>query len=204
CREARSNIESLKSLGSRVKYFAADIRNGNLVDRIAEEIRSEWGDIRILIHGASVISDKYMHAKTAAQFENVFATKVLGFRNLLMATRNDPLTHICCFSSVVARKGNEGQVDYAMANEVLNRVCQFESRRRNGRCLVKALNWGPWDAGMVTPQLKSYFEFKGYLLIPAGEGGRLFVREMEAEEDDQPVEVLLLRGDPEIWLKDRP
>ena len=59
------------------------------------------------------------------QFMKVFDTKLQGFRNLLQATANDKLTHICCFSSVSARIGNVGQVDYAMANEILNKVLNF-------------------------------------------------------------------------------
>jgi hypothetical protein len=55
-------------------------------------------------------------------FQRVFGAKIGGLRSLLAATADDPLNVICLFSSVAARTGNAGQADYAMANEVLNRV----------------------------------------------------------------------------------
>lgn len=200
CRRIRSNLQKLETRGSQVKYFAVDVRKKDEINRVVKEIHDEWGEIRMLIHAAGIISDKYIHEKPIDQFDDVFTTKVSGFRNLLSATSDDPLAHIFCFSSVVAQKGHAGQVDYAMANETLNKVCQFERKRRNGQCCVKALNWGPWEAGMVTPHLKSYFDARGYALIQVDEGGRLFVKEVETDEDNHPVEVILLRGKPEVWL----
>jgi NAD(P)-dependent dehydrogenase (short-subunit alcohol dehydrogenase family) len=195
CREIRSTLQGLEARGSQVKYFALDIRSADALNRIVREIHAEWGEIRMLIHAAGVIFDKYIHEKTITQFDDVFTTKVSGFRNLLSATRNDPLTRIFCFSSVVAQMGHAGQVDYAMANETLNKVCQFERRRRSGQCRVKALNWGPWDAGMVTPQHRLLFEAAGLSLIPVDDGARLFVKEMEDDGNNGPVEVIIT-GNP--------
>ncbi|NTW20454.1 MAG: KR domain-containing protein, partial [Nostocales cyanobacterium W4_Combined_metabat2_030] len=78
-------------------------------------------------------------------------------RSLLTATQADPLSAICLFSSVAGRTGNAGQADYAMANEVLNRVAQAEAKRRPN-CVVKSIGWGPWAGGMVTPNLKAKFD----------------------------------------------
>ena len=49
-----------------------------------------------------------------------------------------------------------------MANEVLNKVAAAEARRRGRGCLVRAINWGPWDGGMVGPALKARFEERGH------------------------------------------
>lgn len=204
CRKIRSTLHGLEARGSEAKYFAVDIRHADALNRTVSEIHAAWGEIRMLIHGAGIISDKYIHEKKAAQFDDVFTTKVVGFHNLLSAIGKDPLTHIFCMSSVVAQKGHAGQVDYAMANATLNKVCQFERKRRKGQCRVKALNWGPWDAGMVTPQHKALFKSAGYSLIPVDEGARVFVREMEDDGDNRLVEVILLSGEPEIWLNHHP
>jgi NAD(P)-dependent dehydrogenase (short-subunit alcohol dehydrogenase family) len=190
-REIKATVNRLKEKGSEVRYYPADICDIEKLESVVSEIHTQWGEISILIHGAGIISDSYMHEKTIEQFDNVFKTKVDGFRNLLSATQDDPLTHICCFSSIVARGGNIRQADYAMANEVLNKVCGCESRRRDNGCVVKAINWGPWDAGMVMLQHKLHFESKGYVLIPPAEGTRLFVKEMEAPKSRGPAEIIL-------------
>ena len=130
------------------------------------------------IHGAGVLADKRIEQKTTEQFERVFSVKVEGFRNLLHATANDPLSLICVFSSIAARSGNAGQADYAMANEVLNKVAAVEAFRRGPGCVVKSLNWGPWDGGMVTPGLKEHFRELGVPLIPIEEGAQFFVSEI--------------------------
>ena len=53
-----------------------------------------------------------------------------GLRCAADATAEDGLKLLCVFSSVAARTGNEGQADYAMANEVLNKVAVAERARR--------------------------------------------------------------------------
>jgi hypothetical protein len=82
------------------------------------------------------------------------------------------------FSSVAARSGNVGQSDYAMANEVLNKIALAEQARRGPSCVVRALGWGPWEAGMVTPGLKAMFEARGIALIPLAGGAQAFVSDM--------------------------
>ena len=52
------------------------------------------------------------------------------------------------FSSSTARLGRKGQGAYCLANEILNRAASFLSHRYDCRAL--ALNWGPWDGGMVS------------------------------------------------------
>ncbi|MBC2744487.1 MAG: polyketide synthase dehydratase domain-containing protein [Desulfosarcina sp.] len=76
-----------------------------------------------------------------------------------------------------------------MANEALNKMARVESLRRSG-CRVTAINWGPWDGGMVTPALKKAFNSKDIQLIPIETGARLMVAEMK-NADTCPVEVLI-------------
>ena len=100
------------------------------------------------------------------------------------------LTHICCFSSVAARLGNIGQVDYSMANEILNKVCTAEQKKRKDICVVKSLNWAPWEGGMVSPQLKKHFESMGVDLIPLQTGAEIFADEME-DASTEHVEIVV-------------
>jgi hypothetical protein len=98
------------------------------------------------------------------------------------------------FSSVSARCGNNGQSTYAMANEVLNKVAWAESRARGGDVIVKSLGWGPWEGGMVNPQLKAHFAKLGVPMIPLDIGARMLADELQSTQRSQ-VEIVL-GGEP--------
>ncbi|MBT8369658.1 MAG: SDR family oxidoreductase, partial [Deltaproteobacteria bacterium] len=152
-------------------------------------VHQSLGSIRAVIHGAGIIEDRFIVDKTPAQFDRVYDTKVCGFQSILTAVSQEPLRHIIVFSSVTARFGNKGQVDYAVANEVLNKLCRREAYQRK-TCRVVAINWGPWDGGMVTPALQREFRKKGIELIPMDSGVRCMLLEM-SQSDTHPVEIVL-------------
>jgi len=192
-REMAFNLKRLQDAGAVVEYFSCDIGDLPSVERCLDQVRSKLGSINGIIHGAGVLADKLIRDKTEAQYRRVFNTKVNGFKNLLQLTHADPVNVICCFASVAARTGNVGQCDYAMANEVLNKVCRMEKARRLAAgtpCVVKSINWGPWDGGMVSPQLKSHFESLGIGLLPLEAGANAFVDELY-EAPGGEVEVVI-------------
>jgi len=193
-REISDTLASIENAGSLARYSAVDVTSLESVSTALAQSRAEWGDIKAIVHGAGVIADKRVSEKTPEQFDRVFDTKVEGLRTLLSATASDPIALLCFFSSVAARCGNVGQVDYAMANEILNKVAIAESRRRGDRCLVKSLGWGPWEGGMVSPQLKAHFESMGVPLIPLRVGAKMLIDEIT---DGAPQQVeLVLGGEP--------
>ena len=188
-REIADNLRKLKSTGSNVTYYSVDVRNYNDVQGVLNEIRTLHGRIDGIIHAAGVLEDRLIIDKTTAQFERVYNTKVSGLKNLLEATRRDSLKFLVIFSSVAARLGNKGQSDYAMANEVLNKIAQVESVKRSD-CRVLSINWGPWDGGMVTPALKREFERNGIQLIPIEHGAQCLRQEMMVATTG-PVEIVI-------------
>ena len=164
-REVLGTLAALEAEGAKARYAALDVRDSVALGAILADVRAAWGPIHGIVHGAGVLADAFIDKKTDAQFDRVFDTKVLGLRALLEATQIDPLQWICLFSSVAARAGNAGQSDYAMANEILNKIGAVESRRREGRCRVVSIGWGPWDGGMVTPALRGHFQARGVALL---------------------------------------
>lgn len=174
-REIRKNLAELTQMGHTVQYRSLDVSDLDALKTVLDDVRLTIGPISGVIHAAGVLSDKRIQDKTDDQFNYVFQTKVQGWLNLLQATANDVLTHLCCFTSVAAKFGNAGQVDYAMSNEILNKTCQYEALRRGSECTVSAINWGPWDGGMVGAELKRHFERSGIDLIPLKEGADAFI-----------------------------
>lgn len=186
-REIRSTLKAIEAAGCSADYLAVDVTDAaDLASQLAR-VRSQHGPVRCLVHGAGVVADKAIADKTSEMVERVLAPKLDGLEALLNATQNDPLDALVLFSSVAARTGNVGQCDYAMANEWLNKRALFEAKKR-GVC-VKSLNWGPWEAGMVTPALKAYFESHGVALIDLQSGARMLVDELAVRDDE--VEIVL-------------
>lgn len=183
-REILGTLEELEKAGSRTKYVVVDVKDRENLAGHLEEIRKDFGPITGIIHGAGVLNDKFIADKTPEQFDPVFNTKVEGARALLNAVGKDPIDTVCFFSSVAARYGNMGQCDYAMANEILNKVADNEAKKRKGKCTVKSINWGPWDGGMVSPLLKNHFKQMGIPLIPLQLGARKLVEELSETNPD--------------------
>jgi len=187
-RQIAATLAGLAAAGTQARYFCADVQDRRRLGQVVRTIRKQLGPVSGLIHGAGVLEDRLIGDKTAAQFTAVFATKVAGLDNLLAATAEEPLRHIVVFSSVAARFGNKGQADYAMANEALNKLAG-DLRQKRPDCRVVAINWGPWDGGMVGPALKNQFEASGIALIPPQAGSRLAVDLMAA--DNAAVELVV-------------
>jgi acyl transferase domain-containing protein len=192
-REIHRTLAAIQAAGGEARYEAVSVEDAAALGGILARVRAEWGPVAGLVHAAGVLADRKISEKTDEQFDRVFDTKVKGLLALLAATADDPLKLLCVFSSVSARCGNNGQADYAMANEVLAKVAWAESRRRSGT-LVKSFGWGPWEGGMVTPQLKARFASLGVPMIPLAVGARMFVDEVGGA---QPADVeLVLGGEP--------
>ena len=120
-----------------------------------------------------MLADKLIREKTRAQVETVFAPKIAGLEALMSVLDTGQLKTIAFFSSVAARYGNAGQADYAMANEILNRMAHW-LKAAHPDAAVTSIGWGPWDGGMVDDSLKAKFAEMGVALIPRDAGARLF------------------------------
>ncbi len=193
-REIRATLEAVHAAGGTARYRSVDVTDAAALTAMLEETRSDWGPITGLVHGAGVLADRLIVDQTDAQFDRIFNTKVEGLRTLLGCLFADPLKVLCMFSSVSARCGNNGQSTYALSNEILNKVAWAESRTRGGNVLVKSLGWGPWEGGMVNPQLKEHFARLGVPMIPLEVGAQMLADELCGSQAEQ-VE-LVLGGEP--------
>jgi hypothetical protein len=55
---------------------------------------------------------------------------------------------------------------------------------------VVAINWGPWEGGMISDQLRDLYASKGVHLIPTQEGTRMCLSELRRNGASNP-EVLI-------------
>ena len=188
-REALSNIAQMKKAGARVVYRALDVTDASSIETVLAKVRLAVGPITALIHGAGILADRRIEDLTDEQFTQVYSTKVAGIESLLAALKSDPLKAIVLFSSSTGRFGRTGQIAYAAANESLNKIAQEQARFR-ANCKVVAINWGPWDGGMITPALRKLFENEGVGAIPLRQGADVLLRELNVEKSAVEVTVI--------------
>ncbi|MBL1102118.1 type I polyketide synthase [Streptomyces coffeae] len=185
-REIRQTLERVRECGSEAEYLTVDITDPIATTAALTPYRER---ITGLVHGAGVLADQLIASKKASEVERVFAPKLVGLRSVMAAVDADKLRHIVLFSSVAGFFGNRGQSDYAMANEALN-AWAASWKQRHPKARVTSLNWGAWDSGMVSPEIKAVFEERGITLIPVDEGASLFAEQFTAERAGDVVTVL--------------
>ncbi|MDR3573812.1 MAG: SDR family NAD(P)-dependent oxidoreductase [Anaerolineaceae bacterium] len=176
-REIKETLNAIKRAGGYAEYVSVDITNKAELSEKISETTSRLGPITGIIHGAGNLADKLIEKKSVSDFETVFSTKINGLENLLHTVPVSQLNFLVLFSSIVGFFGNVGQADYAMANEILNKTAHF-IKRKFPACHVLSIGWGPWDSGMVTPELKKAFEDRDVRVIPTDVGASILVDEL--------------------------
>jgi NAD(P)-dependent dehydrogenase (short-subunit alcohol dehydrogenase family) len=188
-REIRTNLQAMRETGSAVQYLQCDLADADGFSLIIDEIYLRYGRIDGVIHGAGVIEDRLVENKDAASFERVIAAKVTGALVLAKKLRVEFLRFLVLFSSVSGRFGNRGQIDYAAANEILNKLAAYLDAR--WRCRVVAINWGPWDgSNMVGAAVRQQFFQRGVQLIEPEIGCDALLSELSAGSKGNPEVIL--------------
>jgi NAD(P)-dependent dehydrogenase (short-subunit alcohol dehydrogenase family)/malonyl CoA-acyl carrier protein transacylase len=192
-REIRSTLERLREAGSQARYHAVDVRDQEALGRLVDDLYAHHGRIDGAIHAAGIIEDRLLRDKTPESFARVFETKVAGALTLAEKLRDD-VGFVVFFSSVASVFGNRGQIDYAAANDVLDKLAVVLNSRLPARVL--SINWGPWgDGGMVSPELARELARRGVGLIAPEEGVEEFIAELlHGHRDD--AQVVLVKADP--------
>lgn len=177
--EIRQTLAAVQEAGGQAEYLSVDIADNQILhQKVAETVR-RFGPITGVIHGAGALADKLIEKKSELDFATVVSPKVEGLENLLDCVTPGRLEFLVLFSSIAGVFGNVGQADYALANEVLNKSAYLLQNEHPG-CRVVAFDWGPWDGGMVTPELKRAFIQHQVQIIPAESGARMLVNELAA------------------------
>jgi NAD(P)-dependent dehydrogenase (short-subunit alcohol dehydrogenase family) len=143
-REVSQTLASLRDSGAQVAYLVADLTSESEVTRVREHVIGQFGRLDWIVHGAGVDSSAPLSSKSENQIEGVLATKLTALQLLSTATSSSPplSPRWMGISSVAARFGNAGQVEYAAANEALARILLS-----HGGLVVDS---GPWrDVGMA-------------------------------------------------------
>ncbi|PHJ58163.1 polyketide synthase [Nostoc linckia z18] len=195
-REIKKTLAAIEKAGAKAEYISVDVTDTEaLQDKLANAVQ-RLGSITGIIHGAGNLADKLIEKKTEEDFEKVYTAKVKGLENLLGCINPNQLQHLVLFSSVTGFYGNIGQSDYAIANEILNKSAHI-FKQQYPSCHVVAINWGAWDSGMVSPELKKAFAERGVEVIPVEAGTKMLVNELHPAYQDNTQVVI---GSPLVPL----
>ncbi|MFZ5963200.1 type I polyketide synthase [Thalassococcus sp. BH17M4-6] len=146
-------VLGLEKAGATVRVAAADVCNLAQMRRAVDAATGEFGRITGVIHGAGVIADAPLLAKSPSSVEDVFTPKIHGTQVLDQLFPDGSVDWIALFSSSSTVTAPAGQVDYVAANEYLN---AFAASRRGGATQVTAINWGIWnEVGMAAEAVAS-------------------------------------------------
>ena len=146
CRKIKA-IRYMEDRGTEVNCYSADVSDMEKMRKVLEDIRSRYGKIDGVIHGAGIAGDGFIIRKDEEVFSRVMKPKVQGTWILDRLTKDDKLDFFIMFSSIEALIGNMGQGDYTSANCYLDAFSGY--RRKNGKRSL-TINWPAWkETGMA-------------------------------------------------------
>ncbi len=188
-KEIDETISSIQAHGAEVVYIKGDVTKLNSFKVELDKATQRLGKVTGVMHGAGRLADKYIQDKTDSDFDNVLSVKLDGMLSLFGAVDIHHLAHLILFSSVAGFYGNVGQTDYAIANEILSKAAHlFKTNHPNTQ--VSAINWGAWDSGMVSGELKAQFEAAGISLVNSEGGAAMLVNELNVDYSTQPQVII--------------
>ncbi len=174
-RQSIDNIEYLQSKGISVDYNCVDVTDFDAVQAAV----NKYDKIDGIFHAAGMEMSQFIPKKELWSFELVVDVKVKGMRNLLQACQDRNYKYFFTFSSVTARFGNEGQVDYTSANDYLGKTL-FRQQQLYPERTYKVYAWTAWDGvGMATnPTVKAVLEERGLQFLPMEQGVKFFMADL--------------------------
>ena len=136
-------VEAVEAAGGTAYYFSLDLRDGDAVSNLVDDIRQRYGKIDVLLHAGGLLIDKRSAQQGAAPVRPGLRRQ--GRRLLQPGQGGQGHAHRRDggFSSVAGRFGNNGQSDYSSANDLL---CKISSSMRTWRPETRgiAIDWTAW------------------------------------------------------------
>lgn len=182
-RVINNTLLSIKKAGGNGQYISVDISDFKKLKKKLDMVKEINGKITGIIHGAGIISDKLIEKKSEEDFDRIFSVKINGLYNLLHNMDINEVKYLVLFSSTAGFFGNKGQTVYSLANEILNKSAYMLKAKFPGSLIV-SINWGPWESGMVTPELKKIFEERKINIIPVESGVHKFIETLSLKNKE--------------------
>jgi acyl transferase domain-containing protein len=172
-------MADIRSSGSTVSVHYADAASRDSLREALADIRGDYGPIRGIVHcTGSLATQGTLLQKSRSVIMEQLEGKAFGALLLDELTKDDALDFFLCSSSISALVGIPGELDYSLANSLLDAICEERSIRRPG---TKCINWPAWlETGMA---LASGADLKGGVLhsVSNGEAMQAFEKVLRSE-----------------------
>jgi 3-oxoacyl-[acyl-carrier protein] reductase len=174
--EAEATAEQCRAFGVKAYVFPADVSKADEVEALFAKIKDELGGLDILVNNAGITRDTLLVRMSDEDFDNVLNVNLRGAYlcmkqagKMMMKQRYG---RIISLSSVVALRGNAGQVNYAASKAGLIGMTKSLARELAGRNVtVNAIAPGFIETAM-TAKLSDSVREKMLADIPAGRLGK--------------------------------
>ncbi|MFE6487172.1 SDR family NAD(P)-dependent oxidoreductase, partial [Streptomyces sp. NPDC057757] len=185
-------------LGGAAHYVRGDVGDPADVESAVRFALREFGALHGVLHSAGINNDAYVVNKDPRDVLAVTVPKLVGARNLDLATAELPLDFLALFSSTAAYLCMAGQSDYAAANRGLGgfaaaREALVREGRRSGRTV--SVCWPLWSGGgmdLEQSDKRVLEELQGMVAMPPAEG----LAALEAAVRGEGAEWLAVYGNP--------
>ncbi|MFV0304388.1 MAG: 3-oxoacyl-[acyl-carrier-protein] reductase [Moheibacter sp.] len=143
--KARALESELSKDDVKVKGYQSDASDFEAAQKLVDDVLEEFGQIDIVINNAGITKDNLLMRMSLEDYEEVIRVNLNSAFNLtkavvkpMMKQRNGSIVNM---SSIVGRKGNAGQANYAASKAGLigfSKSVALELGSRNIRCNVIA------------------------------------------------------------------
>ena len=115
--DAESVVENITHAGGEAMAVEADVRDGEAVKAMVEQVIDKWGKIDILVNNAGINRDTLLLRMSDNAWDDVISTNLRGAyqctKTVVKYMMKQQWGRIISISSVVGRVGNVGQSNYA-------------------------------------------------------------------------------------------
>ena len=139
-------VRGLEAAGAEVMVAAANVTDLVALRRVVAQARARFGPMTGAIHAAGTLHDELIAFRTPADPSAVIDTKLRGALALDAVLGDEARELFVLCSSVSARLGLPGQIDYTAANAALDALAQALRPRRRAISIA----WSAWqEVGMA-------------------------------------------------------
>jgi len=160
----RTRIAELERAGATVRLVQADASDELAMTALLDELHHASPPLRGVFHAAGVSAPCAIAALDAGGLAGVLAPKIAGAWILHRLTRELPLDHFVCFSSIASVLGSRQLAAYAAGNAFLDALAHHRAALG---LPVLCVNWGPWaEVGMTSRAEQALLERIGMHALP--------------------------------------